>query len=172
MATSEREFTEFVHGAWTPLVRVATALTGDVHAAEDVQATLARVYLRWRRATIDSPYAYSRAALIRSYCSARRRAWRGELSTGEPIEAGTVPDHAVASGERAVVTAALAALPRDQRAVLVLRFLEDLSVDDTAAVLGCSPGTVRSRTNRALSRLRTSDAFRAEPGPAREGAPR
>ncbi len=94
---------------------------------------------------------------------AARRRWRGEV----PTEWHTLPDiddgtSTQAAAEATDVRAALAALPWDQRAVLVLRFFDDLSELETAAMLGCSPGTVKSRTSRALAKLRASDLIRTE----------
>ena len=144
------EFDEFVVGASTRLLRAAFLLTGDVHAAEDlVQDVLARMYVAWPR--IDDPTAYARRALTHG---ATNR-WRSRRRRPEvPLEPshdrpGWLPD-----AERLDVLRALADLPDRQRAVVVLRFLEDASVEETARALGCTAGTVKSHTARALPRLR------------------
>jgi RNA polymerase sigma-70 factor (sigma-E family) len=155
----EEEFTEFVHGAWTDLMRVAVGLTGDQHSAEDLlQTTLARVYLRWKQARVDSPFRYARQALVNAYVSSMRPRWRSEVPTDRP-DARPVSDPSNETTERVTVAAALARLSKAQRAVLVLRFLEDLSVAETARLMSCSEGTVRSRTNRALAALKMSGAL-------------
>jgi len=156
----DAEFTEFVAIAYPSLVRTARLLSGDHQIAEDlVQTALIRVYLHWNAASArDSPQAYARRVLVNLFASWRRRRWRGEVP-------GHVPDLPSDGGDIEMLTdrhtlrAALARLPPAQRLVVVLRFYEDLSVQETAALLGCSAGTVKSRTNRALARLRESGAL-------------
>lgn len=150
------------------LVRTAYLLTGDWQHAEDlVQTSLAKTYLRWPRLREPAAAeAYARTVLARTCTRAWRRRWRGEVPTGE-LPDGALRDGAVEADERVVVARALAALPAGQRAVLVLRFFEDLSEAETARVLGVAVGTVKSRTARALAALRDSGLVDAPPAAAR-----
>ncbi|MFN8168754.1 MAG: SigE family RNA polymerase sigma factor [Candidatus Nanopelagicales bacterium] len=134
----------------------AYLLTGDWHSADDaVQDTLVRVYQRRWRVQPDAMTAYARRVLTTRVVDAARRPWRREVPVAEP------PDRAAdATAEVHLdVVAALGALPPGQRAVLVLRFFDDLDVATTAAALDISTGTVKSQTARGLDRLR--DLLRA-----------
>jgi len=149
------EFEAFAHSRLPQLYRSAWMLCGDTHLAEDlVQETLAKVYTRWMRrvaAPIENPAAYAQTTLVRTFISQRRRRSSREL----PSDA--LPESMSSAGDadlRMAVAAGLAQLPPLDRAVLVLRFLEDLSVTDTATQLGVSEGAVRNRSMRALARLR------------------
>jgi RNA polymerase sigma-70 factor (sigma-E family) len=156
-------FREFVAARWRPLLRVSWALTGDWALAEDLlQTSLAKVWPRWgsiRRT--DDPDVYVRRVLVTTYATWWRRKWRGEVPTeelpetgvGRPAGSGDPGDDVVLAETLRV---ALATLPRRQRAVVVLRYVEDLSEADTAVVLGCSVGTVKSQASKALAKLRTS----------------
>jgi RNA polymerase sigma-70 factor (sigma-E family) len=157
----DAEFADFVAGAHASLLRTARLLTGDRHTAEDlVQAALVRVYLRWgRSAGWNSPQAYARKVVVNLYATWRRRRWHTEVVRPEGDTGSDGHDMAGSAEARLELGRALAALPRPQRAVVVLRFYEDLSVEQTAELLGCSPGTVKSRTNRALERLRAAGAL-------------
>lgn len=151
VARDELAFRDFVAGATGRLLRTAYLLVGDAAAAEDLlQDVFERMYGKWAR--IDDPDAYARRALANS---ARNR-WR---SVGRRRETPLHEGHdraAVEPGDTAPdVLAALATLPSGQRAVVVLRYFDDLSVEQTARALGCSVGTVKSQTARALPRLRT-----------------
>jgi RNA polymerase sigma-70 factor (sigma-E family) len=152
-AQSEREFREFVAARSHALFRSAYALTGQQQSAEDlVQVALTRTAGRWRRIR-GTPEAYARKIVYHEHVSWRRRRSFHE----QPVR--VLPERAVADGTSAAVTRlalqqALRRLAPRQRAVLVLRFLEDLSEREVAAVLGCSPSTVGSQTSRALARLR------------------
>jgi RNA polymerase sigma-70 factor (sigma-E family) len=150
-------FEAFVQERSTALLRTAYALTGDRGHAEDLlQVALARTARHWSRVGA-APDGYVRQVLInlsRDRAKSRRR---------RPPEASAPPDldhhHPVSAGDeliadRQVVLHALAQLPTSQRQVIVLRFLEDLSVEQTARLLGISDGTVKSNTSRALARLR------------------
>jgi RNA polymerase sigma-70 factor (sigma-E family) len=155
------DFDGFVMAAAARLHRVAVALTGERGAAEDlVQDVLEQVYLRWHR--IDDPYAYARRALINGSVNRWRvRARRREVALTEAHD--DEADDAIARvDDRNLIIHVLAALPVRQRAVVVLRFLEDLSEAETASLLGCSVGTVKSQTARALTRLR-NDLLRPSP---------
>jgi RNA polymerase sigma-70 factor (sigma-E family) len=150
-------FAEFAAGSQASLMRTALLLTGDWQAAEDLlQSALLRVYLHWgRSASWDSPLAYSRKVVVNLYATRRRRRWHAEVPHAAPVAAAVGADPADEIVARRELMEALTALPRHQRAVLVLRFYEDMSVEETADVLGCSTGTVKSRTQRGLKRLRS-----------------
>ena len=150
---SDAEYADFVHLAWPRLYRTAYLLLGDHALAEDlVQTTLAKTYVSWGRVRdVDAAHRYARTTLFNTAASwFRRRAWRRELPS-ESVPEGHYDEDTSA---RPVVMAALRQLPARQRAVVVLRFYEDLSVRDTAAALGVSEGTVKSQTSAALDRLR------------------
>jgi RNA polymerase sigma-70 factor (sigma-E family) len=147
-------FDEWV-GARTPsLVRTAFLLTGDWQRAEDLlQTSLMRCYGRWDR--IDDHEAYVRRTLYVTYAGWRRRRWTGEVPGELPERAGE-GDGAAAADSRTDLLRVLATLPPRQRAVVVLRYYEDLSEAETAALLGVSAGTVKSTAAKALARLRRS----------------
>jgi len=155
-------FEEFAHARTPHLLRSAWLLCGDVHQAEDlVQETLTKVYVRWHRrmaGRIDNPAAYAQTALVRTFLSTRRRKSSHELPfaqlpDGLPPE-GLHPDPAPATDVQLLVAEALEGLAPADRAVLVLRYLEDRSAAEVAQVLGVSEGAVRNRSMRALDRLR------------------
>jgi RNA polymerase sigma-70 factor (sigma-E family) len=152
--TVEREFTDFVVARTHALLRVAHALTGDAHAAEDlVQQALAKAFLHWRRIRGDAEPYVKRIIYHDSASRWRRRSHRAETAMADPPDRH-VPDSAQDTAVRLQLRRALLELPPRQRAVLVLRYLEDLSVDETADILGCRPGTVASQASRALVKLR------------------
>ncbi|MBN6057141.1 SigE family RNA polymerase sigma factor [Nonomuraea sp. RK-328] len=146
-------FREFVLARQQALMRSAYLLTGDAHLAEDLmQSVLLKVAGHWPRLVRSgTPEAYTRKAMINQYISWRRRR-RPEVSTTDPPERGHAHDDATV--DRIVLRQALARLTPRQRAVIVLRFYEDLSERETAELLGCSLGTVKSQTHHALGRLR------------------
>ncbi len=149
----EESFHSYVAARRAALLRSAYLLTGDHHAAEDlVQAALFKTALRWRRvAARGDPEPYVRRVLYNEHVSAWRRRRRiTEVPVSPPERAG-VSD---GTDDRVVLREALSRLTPKQRAVLVLRYFEDLTEVQTAAVLGCSPGTVKSQTRHALERLR------------------
>ena len=119
-----------------------------------MQTALAKVWPRWDSIAAADPEAYVRRVMYTTYVSWWRRRWRDEISTETLPDTATAPDAGDASVVREVVRAALRQLPRGQRAVVVLRFFDDLSEAQTAEVLGISTGTVKSQTSRALARLR------------------
>ena len=151
------EFEEFARARTPHLHRSAWLLCGDRHLAEDlVQETLAKVYVRWHRrigARIENPAAYAQTALVRTFLSARRRRSSGELPYADVPE-GAGADPTTGHDLRLSLVQALDGLSPLDRAVLVLRYLEDLSVADVADRLGVSPGAVRNRSMRALERVR------------------
>ncbi|MFE4519359.1 SigE family RNA polymerase sigma factor [Kitasatospora sp. NPDC056783] len=149
------DFEEFVAACGPKLLRVAWLLTGDPHQAEDLlQTALAKVWPKWARIAPDRPEAYLRKVLVNCHVSRWRRRWTGELPHGELPEPppGVDPYDEVVLGQ--VVAEAVRSLPPRQRAVVVLRFFEDLGVEETAEILRCSTGTVKSQTHRALAALR------------------
>ena len=145
------EFADFVELRYRDLLRTAFLLTGSHHAAEDlVQACLLKAMSRWDR--IDEPMTYLRRVMVNQRVSWWRRV-RRELPHADPPDS-VAPDDIRGADDRAVVLAALAGLPPRMRAVLVLRYWEDLSEAETAGLLGCSTGTVKAQASRGLSRLR------------------
>ena len=153
----DAEFEAFVRARSTALLRTAYLLTGDRGAAEDLlQTTLLRVARRWSTAR-TAPEAYARTVLVNLSHDRRRALFR------RPREAPLPPDPDLMTGvdqnldrvaERGAMVRALAALPIRQRQVLVLRYFEDLSVEETAQLLHCTPGTVKAHASRGLARLR------------------
>lgn len=155
-SSHEQEFEEFAHARATQLYRSAWLLCGSHHQAEDlVQETLAKVYAKWRRpfGRIDNPAAYAQTTLTRTFLSGRRRRSNDERSYAD-VPDRPIADPAHSTDVRLTLHEVLAELAPPDRAVLVLRYLEDLSVDDVAARMGVSPGAVRSRSMRALERIR------------------
>ena len=153
----EAAFVEFAQSARGRLRRTAYLLCGDWDQASDfVQEGLVRVYVRWPRLERNGgELAYARKAVVSAYLDhARRRS-----STERPQEADpglpSGEDVATAVATREALMSALAQLPPRQRACVVMRYFEDLSVEATAALLGCTEGTVKSQTSRALFTLRT-----------------
>jgi RNA polymerase sigma-70 factor (sigma-E family) len=147
-------FREFVRVRFEPLRALAYVTCGDWQAAEDAVAdSLARLYLRWNKVT--SPDAYARTMVVRAAVGEKRRPWRRERSAGDALPDVPGADSSGDVDERLRLRAALGQVPPRQRAVLVLRFLEGLSVEETAEILGCRPGTVKSQSARGLDTLRT-----------------
>lgn len=156
------EFDALVTAQAAPLLRAAHLLTGDRGLAEDlVQSTLTKAYLaRSRVLRADSPEAYLRRILVTTHHrSFRRRRVREDLTARVPENAARSDDPAV----RHDLVRAVAALPPRQRAVVVLRYLEDRPEAEVADVLGCSVGTVKSQASRALAALRAHPALREQP---------
>jgi RNA polymerase sigma-70 factor (sigma-E family) len=148
IATGTAGFEAVYAGDRDRLRRLAYLLTGRQDVAEDlVQEAFVRLHRRW--AVVESPAGYVRTVLTRLCADWRRRA-----ALADTRERWLASGPTVAAAELDETWAVLGRLPADQRAVLVLRFYEDLSVLDTAAALGCRPATVRTRTHRALARLR------------------
>jgi RNA polymerase sigma-70 factor (sigma-E family) len=157
------EFEKLVRRRRGHLVGTATALTaGDAFLAEDlVQGTLVRLYLAWGRARSGNVEAYARRVLVNAFIDHRRRPFvRRERAVA------SLPDAAAprsANADDTHLLAALAALPPRMRAAVVLRHVEDLSVEDAAAALGCSTGTVKSQTSRGIAKLRDALENHREP---------
>jgi RNA polymerase sigma-70 factor (sigma-E family) len=155
MVTRGDDYDEFVRGTSTRLLRTAVLLTGDRGAAEDlVQETYERIYVHWRRVRGTTPEAYARKILTNLVANRwRSRGRKPEVALGERHDQ-SVPDGSERFVVRQQLLAALQALPPRQRAVIVLRYYEDLTELQAAEVLGCSVGTVKSQSSRALDKLR------------------
>ena len=147
---------DYVRGQWPALVRYATALCGDPTEAEElVQSALVRVALRWPFVRDkDNPDGYVRRAIVNGYLTTWRRVRSRELRMAEPPDVVVAADASTGVDDVMTVRRALAGLPPRQRAVLVLRYLEDRSEQETADLLGCSVGTVKSQASKALAKLR------------------
>lgn len=156
-AVDEQEYREFVAARMEPLRRTAYLLCRDWHTADDlVSITIGKLYRHWRRVrAADNVDSYVRGVLTHAWLDERRRPWRRERPTAEPPEP---PRAATASettlGQRAQLLELLAQLPPRRRAVVVLRFYCDMSVEQTAEVLGISGGAVKSHASRGLAALR------------------
>jgi RNA polymerase sigma-70 factor (sigma-E family) len=149
-------FHDFVRSRWPALFRTAYLLTADRHEAEDlVQTALTKAYRSWRRVTrSDNADAYVRRILVTCQKDRFRKRRVSQWLTGAPPEPVDPVDPLAASDERQRLMAALATLPKRQRAVVVLRYWEDLPEAEVAAMLGCSTGTVKSQASKALAKLR------------------
>jgi RNA polymerase sigma-70 factor (sigma-E family) len=153
MRSATDDFEEFARARTPQLYRTAWLLTGDRHHAEDlVQETLAKMFRAWRGLQrIDNPPAYAQTVLARTFISQRRRrSWSEQPVSSMPERADRPGDPAL----RISLQSALAELSPLDRAVLVLRFFEDRSVEQVALDLGKNAGAIRTRTSRALERLR------------------
>jgi RNA polymerase sigma-70 factor (sigma-E family) len=158
MATAAA-FDAFVIARSPRLLRTCYLLTHDHALAEDLlQTALAKAWLAWPRLG-DEPEAYVRRIVVNEFTSLWRRKWRGEVPTEHLPERARDDDISGTVDERARLVAALAHLPRRQRAVVVLRFYEDLSEEQTATLLGVSVGTVKSSASRALAAMRLDPAL-------------
>jgi len=164
-ASDRTQFDEFMTSRWPGLVRLAFGLTGDRWLAEDLaQTALASAYAAWWRVRLaDDPDAYVRRILINASKSRFRRHRLSERP-GEPddLPDQTLADPAADVGERSALLTALAELPPRQRAVVVLRYVEDMTDAQVGALLGCSASTVRSQAARALAKLRASEQLAEE----------
>ncbi|GAB3835527.1 SigE family RNA polymerase sigma factor [Kribbella italica] len=163
----EAEFREYVLADRTRLLRTAMLLTaGDVHTAEDlVQTACTRVYVHWHRIRHEGAGPYAHRILVNAFLDERRRAGRHpEVMTADPLEPREpdVTDHA----DLMAVRSALLDLAPRQRAVLVLRYFQDLDVATCARILECTEGTVKSQTAKALKRLKDLMADDQASGPA------
>ena len=167
---TDADYTELVHACWPGLYRTAYLLLGDAAEAEDlVQTALAKTYASWLKVRdLEAAPGYARTTMVNTATSwFRRRSWRNERPTETlPERAGSQHD----PSDRPALVTALAELPPRQRATVVLRFYDDLSVAETATVLGVSEGTVKSQTSEALAKLRV--LLGDEVVPQTLGAPR
>jgi RNA polymerase sigma-70 factor (sigma-E family) len=149
-------FDDYVLARGDALLRFAYLLCADAQRAEDfVQEALVRCHRRWRRIEHDAGLdAYVRKTILRQYLSWRRRKAADDVPTDRFDERGGREDMVETIGERDAMRRLLARLPRRQRAVLVLRYYEDLADQQIAELLGCSPATVRVHASRGLAQLR------------------
>lgn len=148
-------YREYVAGRMDQWRRTAYLLCGDWHTADDLVSTaLVKLLRHWRRVSVmENIDGYARRVLVRAWLDERRRPWRREFSRADVPDSAARSEYDVA--DRMAVLALLNELPPRRRAVLVLRFFCDLSVEETAEALGCASGTVKSQTARALDVLRT-----------------
>ena len=165
-----QEFDAFVEARSTALLRTAYLLTHDRGLAEDlVQTSLAKAWFSWTRIE-TRPEAYVRRIMVNTYSSWWRRRWNGEEATADlPERHDPRRGEEVRADDRTDLWRALERLPKRQRAVVVLRFYEDLSEAETAEIMQCSVGTVKSQASRALAKLRIDPSLRptADEEPAR-----
>jgi RNA polymerase sigma-70 factor (sigma-E family) len=154
--TGDVEFDEFVVARSPALLRTAYLLTRDVQLAEDLlQTALTKAWFAWTRIDGD-PEPYVRRILVTSSVSWWRKRWTHETPTGVVPERATGAEPSVDVHD---LMEALGRLPRRQRAVVVLRYVEDRTEADTAALMGCSVGTVKSQCSKALAKLRADVAL-------------
>ena len=156
-ATGDPAFLEFVRTRSAALLRSAYLLTGDRHLAEDlVQTALAKTALRWNRIEQRNAEAYTRRVLYHEQVDGWRRKKVAEAFPGELPDRAHFGSESERSDLKVVVQQALSRLGPRQRAVVVLRFFEDRTERETAEILGCSIGTVKSQAHRALATLRAA----------------
>jgi RNA polymerase sigma-70 factor (sigma-E family) len=152
----ESEFDVFVSSRSPALLRSAYLLVQDEGLAEDLlQTALTKAWFAWRR--IEDPEAYVRRIMVTTSASWWRRRWNGETPTDAPDATRPLPLDEPAHAEDLWV--AIGHLPRRQRAVVVLRYLEDRTETETATLMGCSVGTVKSQCAKALAKLRVDRAL-------------
>ncbi len=172
-ATGDPAFLEFVRSRSGALLRSAYLLTGDRHLAEDlVQTALAKTALRWDRINQRNAEAYTRRVLYHEQVDGWRRRRVAESFPGElPDLADRYGSESERSDLKLAVQRALSRLGPRQRAVVVLRFFEDRTERETAEILGCSVGTVKSQAHRALAKLRTAAPSLLDLNPSGKGVP-
>jgi RNA polymerase sigma-70 factor (sigma-E family) len=156
--TRDADFAAYMQARQPALLRTAFLLTGDAHTAEDVVATaLAKLYLAWDRVRDrESVDGYVRRIIANETTSLWRRPWRRREVAAEVLPERGRAD-AYDDGRTEALWRAVSSLPTRQRAVVVLRYYEELSEAEIAHVLGISPGTVKSQASRALATLRTNN---------------
>ena len=155
-AEREADFTAWVRARQGTFARFAYLLTGDAHSAEDlVQSALARAYARWDHIRgVEAPEAYVRKIMVNEHTSWWRRQWRHRERTDSELIRVLDPPAPPGGSHDAELWDHVRSLAPQQRAAVVLRYYEDLSEARTAEILGCSVGTVKSHTSRALTSLR------------------
>jgi RNA polymerase sigma-70 factor (sigma-E family) len=156
MPDRDRDYVEFVGASSTTLRRTAYLVCGDWHRADDVvQDALYKLYLSWAKVDRSGNLlAYARRIVVNAALDTGRRPWRREVPTDRPPELARSDDTAGAYADRDEVLSALLELAPRQRACIVLRYYEDLSIEQTAEILDCSQGTVKSQAARGLETLR------------------
>lgn len=156
MSRVEADYEDFYASVWHRLFRLSYAISGDVGRAEDaVQSAMAKAYASWRRvSSADNPEAYIRRMVVNETLAAQRRGWWKSERSGDVPEVAIVDSTEQQVVNRAELWEALTSLAPRQRAVLVLRYYEDLSEQQIAEVLNCSKGTVKSQASDALAKLR------------------
>ncbi|MFL6159844.1 MAG: SigE family RNA polymerase sigma factor [Marmoricola sp.] len=154
---SRSDFAEWMAVRQRTLLRTAYLLTGDVHAAEDLtQTALAKVYLAWDRVSAaQNVDAYARRILVNEHTSMWRRLWRQRETVTDTSTYDVPVSGQEYDGVSATLWQTVLGLPERQRAVVVLRYYEQLSEKETAEALGVSVGTVKSQSSRALDTLRS-----------------
>jgi RNA polymerase sigma-70 factor (sigma-E family) len=152
---TDQDFAEFVAARWSSLYRLAYLLAASPTGAEDLlQTTLEKAYVNWPKISkLAFPEAYVRRMLANTLVSSRRRAWTGEQSSDKLDEFADVSAE-VPVLDRSLIWPLVCALPDRQRAVIVLRYYEDLTEAQTADALGCAAGTVKSQSSAAIGALR------------------
>ena len=151
------DFDDFVRQRSTPMLRTAWLLTGgDWALAEDLaQAAFSQVWRHWTRVSVmDAPEAYTHKIMLNTFLSWRRRRWTAEISTERFVVSPATTGGFATVDRREVLRHALRQLTTKQRAVITLRYFEDRSEAETAVIMGCSVGTVKSQASRAIAKLR------------------
>ncbi|MBC9823964.1 SigE family RNA polymerase sigma factor [Terrabacter sp. MAHUQ-38] len=160
MANTEREadFSAYVRARQKAFARFAYLLTGDPYSAEDlVQSALAKVYARWDHiSAVESPDAYVRKVMVNEHTTWWRRTWRHRERTDSELIRIMDPASVDAQRHDSDLWTHVRSLAPQQRAAVVLRYYEDLTEAQTAEILGCSVGTVKSHTSRAIRSLRST----------------
>lgn len=151
----DQDFAEFVGARWASLYRLAYLLAASPAGAEDLlQTTLEKAYTSWGRiSAMEYPEAYVRRMITTTLVSSRRRAWNRERPTERLPETGADSGE-VGALDRSLLWPLVCALPERQRAVIVLRYYEDMSEAQIAQTMGCAPGTVKSQCSAAMAALR------------------
>jgi len=155
--TESRDFADFVHQRSAPMLRTAWLLTGgDWALAEDLaQAAFSAVWRHWTRVSVmEAPEAYAHKVMLNTFLSWRRRRWTEEISTERFVVSPSTTGGFATVDTREVLRHALRQLTARQRAVITLRYFEDRSEAETAAIMGCTVGTVKSQASRAIAKLR------------------
>ncbi|HET8987079.1 MAG TPA: SigE family RNA polymerase sigma factor [Humibacillus sp.] len=154
----EADFTAYVRARQASFARFAYLLTGDPHSAQDlVQSALAKVYGKWDHiAAVDHPDAYVRKVMVNEHTTWWRRQWRHRERTDSELIRVLEPPAAAEPTHDGDLWGHVRNLAPQQRAAVVLRYYEDLSEAQTAEILGCTVGTVKSHTSRAIRSLRAT----------------
>jgi RNA polymerase sigma-70 factor (sigma-E family) len=158
--SSAEGFEAFVAARSARLLRTAYLLTHDHGLAEDlVQTALAKAWFAWSRIEGGDPEPYVRKVMVNTYATWWRRRWNGERATAELPETGVSTAGTAGTEDRTDLWRALQRLPRRQQAAVVLRYYEDLTEAETARILECTVGTVKSQVSKAFAKLRIDPAL-------------